>query len=410
MRVVTESIDSVRSAAVGMWVGVGSRDEQPHEAGCSHFLEHLLFKGTTNRSAQDIAEQLDEVGGELNAFTSKEVTCFYARVIDRDLPLATDVLADMLVNATNTEQDVDGERQVVLEEINIHFDTPDDLVHSDLSELILGDHPLALETLGTYDSITSMQRDTVHEYFRSQYRPETIVVSVAGNVEHEEVVRLVDTHLGDLGRPGGSRPVRTAPAVGGQGPLGVRHRPTEQAHVAVGGPSIAMDDDRRHALRVLATLLGGGMSSRLFQEIREARGLAYTTYAYASMYTDAGQWGAYAGTTPGRVDEVLDVMLDQLDNLADTVTAAEVERAKGQLKGSTVLGLEDTDSRMSRLGKLVTLGLPILSVDEVLARVDAVTLDEVRDVCRDVLSGPRSLAIVGPFEQDGRDRFERWAA
>ncbi len=404
LRVVTERIDHVRSAAVGLWVGVGSRDERPHQFGASHFLEHLLFKGTPSRSAKQIAEVLDEVGGELNAFTSKELTCFYARVIDKDLPLAMDVLGDMLANAHNAPADVESERQVVLEEINIHLDTPDDLVHSDLSEVILRDHPLALETLGSIDSITAMERDTIHDWFVEAYRPGNVVVAVAGNVDHQEVLDLVAAHVGDLGRPGGLRPTRRRPEAWGAADVKVRRRPTEQAHVALGGQGLPMDDDRRYALRVLSTLFGGGMSSRLFQEIREERGLAYTTYSYASMHTDAGMWGAYAGTTPAKVDDVLGVMADQLEKVAGDVTTDEVDRAKGQLRGSTVLGLEDSGSRMNRLGKLVTLGLPILPLDEILRRIDAVTLDDVREVAEVVLGGPRCLAVVGPFDEDP-DRF-----
>ncbi|MFT5223980.1 MAG: putative Zn-dependent peptidase [Glaciecola sp.] len=405
VRIGTESIDSVRSAAVGMWIGVGSRDEAAHQAGCSHFLEHLLFKGTAARSALEIAYSLDEVGGELNAFTSKEVTCFYARVIDKDLRLATDVLGDMLVSASNTPEDFASEREVVLEEINIHLDTPDDLVHSDLSELILGEHPLALETLGSQESIRGMARDTVHEYYLEKYRPENLVVAVAGNVDHDEVVALVDEFIGDLGRPGGEAPKRSAPPIEDLGSVRVRHRPTEQVHIALGGIGMAMDDERRYAMRVLQTLLGGGMSSRLFQEIREIRGLAYTTYSYASMHTDVGQWGAYAGTTPSKLDQLLDVMIEQIDKLADSITVDEVRRAQGQLKGGTVLGLEDSGSRMNRIGKLITLGLPIISVDEILRRVDAVDLDDVRQVARDVLCAPRSLAVVGPFDESDTARF-----
>jgi predicted Zn-dependent peptidase len=394
----------VRSVALGIWVGVGSRDEQPHQAGCSHFLEHLLFKGTQRRSARDIAEALDAVGGEMNAFTSKELTCFYARVLDRDLPLAADVLGDMMVGATNSPDDVEAERQVVLEEINIHLDSPDDLVHSDLSEAVLGDHPLALETLGTFDGITGMDRGTIDGYFRSWYRPANLIVAAAGNVSHDQVVALVDDHLGDVGRAGGQRPERTTP-VPAEPRVHVRHRPTEQVHVALGGPAIAHGDPRRHALRVLTVLLGGGMSSRLFQEIREQRGLAYTTYSYAAGYTDTGLHGAYAGTTPARVDEVLKVLSDQLDTVADTVTDDEVDRAKGALKGGMVLGLEDTGSRMSRLGKLTAMDAELMTVDDAIAAVDAVTIDDVRAIARDVFGGPRSLAVVGPFAEDDPDRF-----
>jgi predicted Zn-dependent peptidase len=407
IEVVTEHVPGVRSAALGMWVGVGSRDEAEHEHGCSHFLEHLLFKGTERRSARRIAEELDAVGGEMNAFTSREVTCFYARVLDRDLPLAVDVLGDMMVAARNTPADVEAERQVVLSEIDIHLDSPDDLAHADAMTLALGDHPLALETLGTEDEIASMHRDTIHEYYLRCYRPENLTVVAAGNVEHDAVVALVDDHVGDLGRPGGQRPSRTAPPAPAPGAVQVRHRPTEQVHVVLGGRGVSAADPRRHALRVATTVLGGGMSSRLFQEVREERGLAYTTYAYLSGYVDAGVLFAYAGTTPGKVDEVLDVLGRELDTLAETITEEEVERAKGAMTGGMVLGLEDPGSRMSRIGRILTSGNELVDIDTALARVEAVTVDDVRRVTAEVLAGPRSLAVVGPFAPEESSRFER---
>jgi predicted Zn-dependent peptidase len=405
VRVVTESMASVRSAALGFWIGVGSRDEGPEEVGCSHFLEHTLFKGTGTRTARRIAEELDEVGGEMNAFTSKELTCFYARVLDRDLPLAGEVLGDMLRDATNAPDDIEAERQVVLEEINIHLDSPDELVHSDFSELLLDRHPLALETLGTVDAITGMPRERIHDYYREHYRPANLTVAAAGNVDHAAVVAMVASRIGDLGRPGGTPPGRTAPTSWGTGQVHVRRRPTEQAHVILGGPGISHRDERRHALRVLDTLLGGGMSSRLFQEIRETRGLAYTTYSFAGGYSDAGLYGAYVGTTPGKVDEVLKVLADELDRLPDSITEEEVDRARGTLTGGMVLALEDTGSRMMRLGKLVCTGTELQTVDEAIAEIDAVTLDEVRAVARDIIGGARTLAVVGPFDADDEDRF-----
>lgn len=404
VRVVTEPMPSVRSVALGMWVGVGSRDEHPEEHGCSHFLEHLLFKGTGRRTARQIAEALDAVGGEMNAFTSKEVTCFYARVLDRDLELAVDVLSDMLVGATNHAEDVEAEREVVRSEIAIHLDSPDDLVQSDFAETVLGDHPLAREILGTDAGIGAMPRDTIHRYYEHHYRPGNLVVAAAGNLDHDVVAGLVDEHLGDLGRPGGDTTDRSRPVPATPGTPHVRPRPTEQAHVVLGGAGLSHGDERRHPLRVLNVLLGGGMSSRLFQEIRERRGLAYTIYSFATSYTDTGAYGAYAGTTPGKVDEVLGLIRAELDGIADSVTDEEVERAKGTLRGGIVLGLEDPGSRMSRIGKLTSLGLDLESVDEAIAHVDAVTLDDVRAVARDVVAQPRHLSVVGPFDADP-DRF-----
>ncbi len=405
VRVVTETMTSVRSVSLGLWLAAGSRDEQPDQLGCSHFLEHTLFKGTATRSARDIAESLDAVGGELNAFTSKELTCFHARVLDADLPVAFEVLADMLVGARNRPEDVEAERQVVLAELDALNDAPDELVHTEFCQLLLGEHPLAGETLGTLDSISQLDRDTIHGYYLEQYRPAGLVVAAAGNVEHDRVVALTDQLLGDLGRPGAADRPRTAVDEYRTGQVRILHRPSEQAHVVLGGAGLHHRDADRFALRVLDTVLGGGMSSRLFQEIREVRGLAYSAFSYASAYTDAGLVGAYVGTAPGKVDEVLDVLTDELDRVVDDVTAAEIERAKGALTGGTVLGLEDTGSRMSRLGHQLVTGAESIDVDEALARIAAVDLDAVRAVARRVLTGPRGLALVGPFAADEGDRF-----
>ncbi len=406
VEVATETMPGVRSVALGFWVRVGSRDETGADAGASHFLEHLLFKGTERRSARRIAEELDEVGGDLNAFTSKEYTCFHARVIDRDLALAGDVLADMYGAATIAEADVEAERTVVLEEINIHHDTPEDLVHTDLARVLLGDHPLAREVLGSAASIGAMDRDRVRAYYEHHYRPGNLTVAVAGHVGHDEVVELVGELASGLPRTGGEPPARVAPSAFASGEISIRYRPTEQAHLAVGAPGLARDDDRRFALLVLNTLLGGGMSSRLFQEIREQRGLAYSTYSYHAAYGDAGWFGAYAGTSPGRVDELLKVMLGELDRVAGTLDADEVARAKGSVRGSVVLGLEDTGSRMTRLGKMLCTGAELLTIDDALERIDAVDVDAVREVAEVVLGGPRSLAVVGPFTDEDRPRFE----
>ena len=399
VRVITESMPSMRSVALGLWFPVGSRDEDATTYGCSHFLEHLLFKGTTRRTARDIAEVLDGIGGEANAFTSRELTCFYARVLDRDLAVALDVLADMVCDATNAPEDVDAERDVVLEEISMHLDTPDDLVMSDLSELAFDGHPLGLETLGSVDSITGMRRDTIHDWFTTRYRPEELVVAVAGNVVHDEVVKLVEDLLGDLGRPGRGALPRTPPPGPRTGTVHVRRRPTEQAHVAVAGAGIDVHDDRRPALRLASTALGEGMSSRLFQEIREERGLAYTVYSFLGSFTDAGMVGAYVGTTPARVHEAVGVLRDELVRLPDTLTVDEVERARSAVTGGMVLGLEDPASRMMRLGHLAVTGRPLLTVDEAIARTDAVAFDEVVAAAR-LFAGPRVAAIVGPFDED----------
>lgn len=403
--VVTEAIRSVRSVSLGFWLDVGSRDETPEQAGCSHFLEHLLFKGSARRSAREVAEALDAVGGELNAFTAKELTCFYARVLDRDLPLAFDVLADLVVDASNDPVDVEAERAVIRAELDLLHDTPDELVHADLARVLLGEHPLAAEPLGTATSIAGLERDTIHGYYLAHYRPETLTIAAAGNLDHAEVVALADQLVGDLGRPGGARPRRHAPDGYGGGQLAVRHRPSEQVHLALGAGGLAQADEDRFALRVLDMAMGGGMSSRLFQEIREVRGLAYTTFSYATSWSDAGLLAAYVGTAPDDADEALKVLREQLDTVAQEVTVDELERAKGALSGAMVLGLEDTGSRMSRIGYQVATRAPLVTVDEALERIAAVDRDDVRRVAHRVLSGPFALAVIGPIDADDHDRF-----
>ncbi len=403
--VVTEAMPSVRSVALGVWVAVGSRDEPEDRAGCSHFLEHLLFKGTTRRSARQIAEALDDVGGELNAFTSKEHTCFHARVLDRDVALAFDVLADMIVDARNARDDVEAERRVVLSELEIHRDTPDDIVHSTFAAMLLDQHPLARETLGTVDSVTALDRDVIDDFYRTYYRPGRLVVAAAGNTSHVEIVRLADTLLGDLSRPGEAAGQRHPPSSFACREVSLREKPTEQAHVVLGMPGLARQDEDRWALRVLDMLLGGGMSSRLFQEIRETRGLAYNTYSYATSYSDAGLFATYLGTSPARIDEALAVLREELDQVVEDVRAVEVDRARRALSGQLVLALEDTGSRMVRLGRQVVDGDQIVTVEEALANIDAVDLDAVRAVAGRVLGQPRVASIVGPFAPEERERF-----
>ncbi len=402
LRVVTESMPTVRSVAFGIWVGVGSRDETPSLAGSSHFLEHLLFKGTRRRSALDIAAVMDAVGGEMNAFTAKEYTCYYARVLDTDLPLAVDVVSDMVTSSLITPDDFESERGVILEEIAMHDDAPDDIVHDAFAKAMFGDHPLGRPVLGSVDSISAVSRGSVHGYYRRRYKPSQMVVAVAGNLDHNRVVRLVRKAFGDA-LTGDAAPA--APRIGKAGPpvvggVRVTRRPTEQANVVLGTVGLSRSDERRFALGVLNNALGGGMSSRLFQEVRERRGLAYSVYSYHSQYADTGLFGVYAGCAPARVREVLSLCREQLDNVAGRgITAEEIARGKGQLKGSLVLGLEDTGSRMSRLGKGELVYGEQLTVDDVIARIDAVTPDDVREVAADVLAESRlGLAVIGPFD------------
>ena len=398
LRIVTESMPAVRSVSVGVWVPVGSRDETPALAGTSHFLEHLLFKGTATRSALDIAIAMDAVGGECNAFTEKEHTCFYATVLDRDLPLAIEVISDVVLNATITAQDVDVERSVVLEEIAMRDDDPSDLVFDEFSSALYGDSPVGRPILGTVESIAALTRAQVRGYYTRRYEPGDMVVSVAGNLAHREVVRLVRRAFdGRAGRPASrthrpvapGRPDRAVAVVGEE---------TEQANLVLGMHGMSRHDPRRFALGVLSATLGGGMSSRLFQRIREERGLAYSVYSFTHSYDDTGQFGVYAGCQPGKADEVLTLMRTELDAAAGgALTAAEIERGKGQMRGGVVLGLEDSGARMSRIGKSELCYGDVLGLDQLLGEIDAVTPEDVSAVAADVLTRSRCLTVVGPF-------------
>nr|WP_231957074.1 MULTISPECIES: pitrilysin family protein [unclassified Actinoplanes] len=405
LRVITEAIPTTRSAALGVWVGIGSRDETPAMSGASHFLEHLLFKGTHKRTALQISAEIEAVGGETNAFTTKEYTCYYARVLDTDLPLAVDVLVDAVADSILDPADVETERGVILEEIAMHEDEPGDEVHDVFTEAIYGTHPLGRLISGTPESVTPMTRNQINSFYRKRYRAPEIVVAAAGNLDHATVVRLVRKAL--AGSPLDTGPAEPAPPR----PDGTRvrvqkphtvvvHRDTEQAHIVLGAPGLSRYDDRRFALGVLNNVLGGGMSSRLFQEIREKRGLAYSVYSYASQYADTGVFGVYAGCAPGKAPEVLDLIRTELARVAaGGITAEELVRGKGMVKGSYVLGLEDTGSRMSRLAKSELLHGDLMGVDDLLARVDGVSIADVGEVAGALLSREHSLAVVGPFDE-----------
>lgn len=405
LRIITEAIPTTRSAALGVWVGIGSRDETPAMSGASHFLEHLLFKGTHKRTALEISAQIEAVGGETNAFTTKEYTCYYARVLDADLPLAVDVLVDAVADSILDPADVETERGVILEEIAMHEDEPGDEVHDVFAEAIYGNHPLGRLISGSPESVTPMTRNQINNFYRKRYQPPEIVIAAAGNLDHATVVRLVRKALAGSPLDTGT----AAPAGPRDGDKRVRvqkahtvvlHRDTEQAHIVLGGPGLSRYDERRFAMGVLNNILGGGMSSRLFQEIREKRGLAYSVYSYAAQYADSGLFGVYAGCAPGKAGEVLDLIRTELARVAESgITAEELVRGKGMVKGSYVLGLEDTGSRMSRLAKSELLHGHLMGVDELLGRVDAVTVADVGRVAADLLAHRHSLAVVGPFDE-----------
>jgi predicted Zn-dependent peptidase len=406
LRVITESLPAVRSAAFGIWAGVGSRDEDPAHAGATHYLEHLLFKGTRRRTALDISAAIDAVGGELNAFTAKEYTCYYARVLDADLPLAIDVLSDMVTSSLIEPRDVDAERGVILEEIAMNEDDPSDLVHEAFSAQLFGDTPLGRPILGTVDSINSISAARIAEHYRARYTPDNLVVAAAGNLDHDKVVELAAAAFGHaLGAVVEPAPPRLDGAESGTAKgTGVRlvSRPVEQANLVLGCPGMARTDNRRFALGVLNAALGGGMSSRLFQEVREKRGLAYSVYSFSSQHADCGLWGIYAGCLPAKAEEVLAICREEIAKVIESgLTDEELDRGKGQLRGSIVLGLEDPSSRMSRLGKSELVYPRLEPVDEILAEIEAVSHDQVREVAAAVLGQAMALAVVGPFDDDG---------
>src|SRR5712691_2104689 len=414
LRVVTEEMPEMRSVAFGIWVDVGSRDERPQISGASHFLEHLLFKGTADRTARQIAEAFDAVGGDLNAFTAKEYTCYYCRVRDQDLPMAVEFMSDMLQNSVLAKMDVDAERLVILEEINRQEDAPDDLIHDLFTENLWQGHRLGRPVLGTRETITSINRDQIKRFYDRLYRPPHFVIAAAGNVKHERLCALVEEQM-DTGRRVStsiSRKVRT----GGDVPRAhastlVRHRITEQAHICLGTNAYSRRDPDRFAFGLVNSALGGGMSSRLFQEIREKRGLAYSVYSYHSMFAETGLFAVYAGTTPSRAEEVLSLARSELADVAEHgVTREELDRAKGHMKGSLVLSLEDTSGRMSRIGRSEISHGEILSVDEVLRRIDGVTMQDAAKTAAKVLGRAMTLSVIGPFEPEAFGRSAGVAA
>jgi predicted Zn-dependent peptidase len=407
LRIVTEHLPAVRSAAFGIWAGVGSCDEDLAHAGATHYLEHLLFKGTRRRTALDISAALDAVGGELNAFTGKEYTCYYARVLDADLPLAIDVLSDMVTSSLIEPKDVGAERGVILEEIAMNDDDPSDTVHEAFASKLFGDTPLGRPILGTAESINSITRDQIAGHYQARYTPPSLVVAAAGSVDHDAVVDGVREAFGPVltaeAAPDAPRLSGLGEAVPGGAGRGVRlvSRGIEQANLVLGCEGLSRNDDRRFALGVLNAALGGGMSSRLFQEVREKRGLAYSVYSFASQHAETGMWGIYVGCLPAKADEVLSICQEEIAKVVSGgLTDAEMERGKGQLRGSIVLGLEDPSSRMSRLGKAELVYPRLEPVEEILASIEAVTHDDVRRVAAEILDLPKALAVVGPFDDD----------
>jgi predicted Zn-dependent peptidase len=406
-RVVTERISGVRSISVGFWIGAGSRDETNARAGVSHFIEHMLFKGTARYSAQEIAEIFDELGGDFNAATSRETTVLYARIPDERLEQALDVMADMLYRPSF--DDVDSEREVVLEEIAMVEDTPHDLVHDFASEAVFGSHPLGRPVIGRADVISSVSKRALAAYHGRAYVGERIVLAASGNVRHERLLELLEARRDGDGHHGAGLPprkaVRRLPAPG----VRFAQKDTEQYHVCLGAPGISRTDERRFAASILDAIVGGSASSRLFQEIREKRGMAYSVYSYASQYSDTGQVGLYVGTRDENLPACLEIAVTELaDIAAGNVRPDELERAKDNLKSRLILSLESTSNRMSRIGKATVTETPILSVEEIVRRLEAVTADEVSALAAEIFPvGRLSAAGIGPEESRFRDAVAR---
>ena len=400
-RVISERVPGVRSVSLGFWVGAGSRDEPDARAGVSHFIEHLLFKGSARYSAQEIAELFDELGGELNAATSRETTVVYARVPDERLEPALDVIADMLYRPSFGE--VDSEREVVLEEIAMVEDTPHDLVHDIASQAVFGTHPLGRPVIGRAEVISSVSRRALAAYHRRAYAPERLVLAAAGNVRHEHLVELLEARNGTRanGALPARKPVRRLPGPG----LRFQRKKTEQYHVCLGAPGIARGDERRFAASILDAIVGGSASSRLFQEIREKRGMAYSVYSYASQYSDAGQIGVYVGTREENLGACLEIAVAELGDLAaGNVRDGELSRAKENLKGRLLLSLESTSNRMTRLGKATVTATPLFTVEEIVRRLEAVTSEEVAELADELLGVEKlSAAGIGPDEEKFRE-------
>ncbi len=400
LRVVTEYLPAVRSASVGVWVGVGSRDEGTTVAGAAHFLEHLLFKSTPTRTAVDIAQAMDAVGGELNAFTSKEHTCYYAHVLDTDLALALDLVADVVLNGRCAVDDVELERDVVLEEIAMRDDDPEDALADMFMTAMFGDHPVGRPVIGSVQSVSAMSRSQLHSFHLRRYTPERMVVAVAGNVDHDEVVGLTREHFAArLVR--GRRPVaprKGAGRVTGDPGLVLVNRDAEQTHVSLGVRTPGRGWEHRWAMSVLHTALGGGLSSRLFQEIREARGLAYSVYSSLDIFADSGAMSVYAACLPERFADVMKITTAVLESVArDGITEDECRIAKGSLRGGLVLGLEDSGSRMSRIGRSELNYGTHRTIEHTLRQIERVTLDEVNTVARRLLNKRYGAAVLGPY-------------
>ncbi|MCL5935533.1 MAG: insulinase family protein [Firmicutes bacterium] len=397
IQLLTEDIPHVRSLAVGVWINVGSRDEGDEVAGISHFIEHLMFKGTEKRTAKQIAEALDAVGGQLNAFTTKEYTCYYARVLDEHLELALDILSDMLFSSKFAVPDIDRERNVIIEEIKMYEDTPDELVHDVFANTIWQMHPLGRPIIGHADVIKRLDRDTFLGYLNKYYVPGNIVISLAGNIDHELAAQKIGFYFGGLR---GDLSHRAMDLPNSRKEVFCRTKDTEQVHLCLGTPGMPLEHEQIYTFQLVNTILGGGLSSRLFQEIREQRGLVYSIYSYHSSYYDTGIFCVYAGLSKENVSPALDLIFKEIKDIRDNgVSDQELRRAKDQLKGNLLLSLENVNTRMSRLGKSQLYLGKVVSPDEIVQRIEKVSGQDIRNLAGERFI-PREFAIasVGPWD------------
>jgi predicted Zn-dependent peptidase len=414
VRILSEHVPGSQSVSVSFSVAVGSRDETNNHFGSTHFLEHLLFKGTKTRSAMDIAVAFDSVGGSSNASTGKEHTSYYAKVQDKALPIAVEVIADMLTSSLIDETEFENERPVILEELAMNDDDPQDVVHETFSTAVLGDHPLGRPIGGTIETITAVSRAAVWEHYQNNYRPQDLVVAAAGSVDHQELIKLVEQGLStagwDLGLQAKPVPRRLLnPAKISRGSkLNVIHRPISQVNIMVGSEGLYVDDPRRYAMGVLNTVLGGGMSSRLFQEIREKRGLAYSVYSFNQGYSDAATFGLYAGCSPAKAKEVTELMIAELDKVAQAgITSEELALARGNISGSLALKFETNQARMSRLASAEIVAGEFMDLDATIERFEAVELSQVQALAQDLIGLPRSIVAVGDVSETMFESFVR---
>lgn len=394
VRIVLENIPTVRSAAIGVWIKTGSRNETPELNGVSHFLEHMFFKGTTKRNAREIAESFDSIGGQVNAFTSKEYTCYYAKVMDNHASYALEILADMFFNSTFDGEELKKEKNVVYEEIKMYEDTPDDIVHDLLSKAVYENHPLGYPILGTENTLETFNSDTLKKYVHDMYTPDKVVVSIAGNVD-EKLIKEVESYFGSY--QGGDDRLELVKPSFHENRI-TRKKDTEQAHLCLGYNGLEIGNEKTYSLITLNNILGGSMSSRLFQDVREQRGLAYSVYSYHSSYQDSGMVTVYGGTGTNQLDSLYETIQETLDTLKrDGITEKELRNSKEQLKGSLMLSLESTNSRMSRNGKNELMLGEHRSLDDIIIKIDEVTEDTVNELANQIFT-EHSLSLVSPLE------------